>query len=95
MIYVQQKLGISERRACKALGQSRGLQRRVRKRKGDEEVLIGEMTALAVRYGRYGYKRITAMLMRAGRSITSASSACGGLRVSRFPSDIKREAVFI
>ena len=51
MIYVQQKLGITERRACRALGQSRGLQRRVRKRPEDEEALIAEMTALAVRYG--------------------------------------------
>lgn len=69
MIYVQQKLGLTERRACKALGQSRGLQRRVRKRPEDEEVLIGEMTALAVRYGRYGYKRITAMLKSAGWAV--------------------------
>ncbi|MCB9976949.1 MAG: hypothetical protein H6858_05050 [Rhodospirillales bacterium] len=72
MIYVQQKLGISERRACKALGQSRGLQRRVRKRPEDEEVLIGEMTALAVRpervlYGRWNATR-TAKLKNARQS---------------------------
>ena len=69
MIYVQQKLGITERRACRALGQSRGLQRRCAKRPEDEEALIAEMTALAVRYGRYGYKRITAMLRASGWAV--------------------------
>ncbi len=59
---MQQKLGITERRACKALGQSRGLQRRPLKRARDEEALTADIIKLAARYGRYGYKRITALL---------------------------------
>ena len=62
MIYVQQKLGVTERRACKAIGQSRGLQRRKPVRPDDEEVLTAGIIRLATRYGRYGYKRITALL---------------------------------
>jgi len=59
---VQQKLGITERRACVALGQSRGLQRRKPVRPDDEEALTADIIKLARRYGRYGYKRITALL---------------------------------
>ena len=62
MIYVQQRLGITERRACSALGQSRGTQRKEAKRPDDEERLTADIIRLARRYGRYGYKRITALL---------------------------------
>ena len=65
-MYAQQKLGITERRACSALGQSRGLQRRKPLRTDDEEALTAAMTALAIQYGRYGYKRITALLRTEG-----------------------------
>lgn len=66
MIYAQQKLGISERRACKALGQSRGNQRREAVRQDDEEALRADIIRLARLYGRYGYKRITALLRASG-----------------------------
>lgn len=66
MIYAQQKLGISERRACKALGQSRGNQRRESIRQDDEEALRADIIRLARLYGRYGYKRITALLRASG-----------------------------
>ena len=62
MIYAQQKLGVTERRACAALGQSRGLQRRTKIRPDDEEALTADIIRLASQYGRYGYKRITALL---------------------------------
>jgi len=45
-----------------ALGQSRGLQRRKPVRPDDEEALTADIIKLARRYGRYGYKRITALL---------------------------------
>ncbi len=63
---MQQKLGIAERRACKALGQSRGTQRRTPKRGSDEAALTSDITKLALQYGRYGYKRITALLRTQG-----------------------------
>ncbi len=59
---MQQKLGVTERRACAALGQSRGLQRRKPTRPDDEEALTADIIKLARQYGRYGYKRITALL---------------------------------
>lgn len=62
MIYAQQKLGLSERRVCKTLGQSRGLHRRKRVRADDETTLTSDIIRLATKYGRYGYKRITALL---------------------------------
>lgn len=62
MVYAQQKLGISERRACQALGQSRGLQRRKVIGANDEPALTEDIIKLATKYGRYGYKRITALL---------------------------------
>src|SRR5208282_3561874 len=44
------------------LGQSRGLQRRHAVSAGDEAELTEDIIRLATRYGRYGYKRITALL---------------------------------
>ncbi len=69
MIFVQQKLGITERRACVALGQSRGLQRRRPTRPDDEEALTADIIKLARQYGRYGYKRITALLRVTGWAV--------------------------
>jgi transposase InsO family protein len=69
VIYVQQKLDVSERRACLALGQSRGLQRRAPIRGDEEAVLIEDIIRLATQYGRYGYKRITALLRVEGWSV--------------------------
>jgi len=66
VIYAQQKLGITERRACSALGQSRGLQRRTALRGDDEAALTADIIALARKYGRYGYKRINALLRTQG-----------------------------
>ena len=54
MVLVQRQLGVSERRACRVLGQARSTQRRRPKVKEDEEALredevmlggIGEMAA--------------------------------------------------
>ena len=57
---------VSERRACRVLGQSRSTQRRVLHVPDDEPLLVKRMTELATQYGRYGYRRITAMLCREG-----------------------------
>jgi len=63
---VNAKLGVSERRACRVLGQARSTQRHVAKVSDDEPHLVRDMIWLATRFGRYGYRRITAMLRRAG-----------------------------
>ncbi len=55
---------ISERRACRALGQPRSSQRYTAKIRDDEASLTARIVALASEYGRYGYRRITALLQR-------------------------------
>ena len=60
------RYGMSERHACRLLGQSRGTQRYEPMRRADEDRLTAAMVALASEYGRYGYKKITAMLQRSG-----------------------------
>jgi len=57
---------ISERRICKALRQPRSTQRYKRKIKDDEEELRKSIIDLATRYGRYGYRMITALLKNDG-----------------------------
>jgi putative transposase len=59
-------MGVSERRACQVLEQPRSTQRHVRKVPEDEERLVGQIVSLATRYGRYGYRRITALLRNDG-----------------------------
>ena len=48
------RLGVSERRACRALGQHRSVQRHAARPRPDEEALTAEIVALAGAYGRYG-----------------------------------------
>jgi putative transposase len=57
---------VSERRACRVLGQHRSTQRKIAKTPDDEAALTADITALALQYGRYGYRRITALLHQAG-----------------------------
>ena len=57
-------LHISERRACRVLGQPRATQRRVPVPSSKEDALSERIIELATRYGRYGYRRITALLRR-------------------------------
>ena len=60
------ELGSSERRACKVLGQPRSTQRYRPRVADDEERLVKRLVELATQYGRYGYRRITALLRREG-----------------------------
>jgi helix-turn-helix protein len=63
---VRALLGVSERRACAVLGQRRSSQRYVRQAPGDEAALAAAIVALASEFGRYGYRRMSALLNRAG-----------------------------
>ena len=56
MVQVRQRLGVSERRACRVLGQARSTQRRIPKRSEDEEALREDVVKVARRFGRYGYR---------------------------------------
>jgi len=55
-------MAVSERRACQVLGQARTTQRRDLSLLSDEKELTHDIIDLATRYGRYGYRRITALL---------------------------------
>jgi transposase InsO family protein len=65
-MHVRQRLGVSERRACRVLGQARSTQRRTPKAQPDEEALRADVTRLAERFGRYGYRMVTGMLRAEG-----------------------------
>jgi putative transposase len=60
------ELSVSERRACRVLGQSRSTQRHRPVPSPGEQQLRSRIIELAREYGRYGYRRITAMLWREG-----------------------------
>jgi transposase InsO family protein len=64
--HVVAELDISERFACKVLGQHRSTQRRVPRAADDEAALAECIVGLARQYGRYGYRRITALLRAEG-----------------------------
>jgi putative transposase len=63
---VRESYQVSERHACRLLGQSRGTQRYEVIYRSDEDVLTREIVALASEYGRCGYRRITALLRDRG-----------------------------
>ena len=57
---------MSERRACRTLGQHRSTQRKVPCGRPDEERLTADIIDLATQYGSYGYRPVTALLNQAG-----------------------------
>ncbi len=57
---------MSERRACRVVGQCRATQQYVPTQTDDEDRLRTRIIALAHEYGRYGYRRITALLHQEG-----------------------------
>lgn len=61
-----QRYGVSERFACRALGVHRSTVRRPLKRAEDEEALTQDILRLSQQYGRYGSRRITALLKAEG-----------------------------
>ena len=63
---VQAVLDVSERRACRVIGQPRATQRYEKQQADDEEQLREQIVYLASKYGRYGYRRVTALLQEAG-----------------------------
>ena len=60
--HIRDKLGVSERRACQALGQHRSTQRKPPQGREDEARLTEDIITLARHYGRYGYRKIAELL---------------------------------
>jgi putative transposase len=65
-VHVRSRLAVSERRACRIIGQARSTQRRRRQVRDDEAALTSAIERLATQYGRYGYRRIRRMLVDEG-----------------------------
>jgi putative transposase len=61
-----QALDVSERRACRVVGLPRSTQRYNKRPADDEEYLTERIIELASQYGRYGYRRVTALLRNEG-----------------------------
>ncbi len=66
MVHVQQKFDLPERRVCRYLEQPRSTQRRRPVVPDDEKALTADIVRLAGKYGRYGYRRVTALLKAEG-----------------------------
>jgi hypothetical protein len=72
------KYQVSERWACRQLGQCRDTQPYTPIWRVDEETLTAAIVALGSHYGRSGYRRVTALLNQAGFKV-------GNDRVQRTP----------
>ena len=72
--------GVSERFACRVLGQHRSTQRKIAKTPDNEAALTADIVELTTRYGRYGYRQITALLREAGLVVNfkRVERICGG-----------------
>ena len=90
MQYVRDSVGsqrVSERRACRVLGQPRSTQRRKRLVPSDEPGLVKRMVEMASQYGRYGYRRVTALLRAEGFPVNHkrVDPPAGGLEGLKVP----------
>ena len=84
---VREKYPVTERQACRILGQSRTTQRYQPIRRDDEAPLTASVIRLAGQYGRYGYRRVTALLHAEGWHVNDRVPARGvrALRSTRLP----------
>jgi len=64
-----EKYNISERRACRAVGQPRNTQRYKLRKLPDEDELTHRILELAFKYGSYGSRMITAFLKQEGWTV--------------------------
>jgi hypothetical protein len=82
VIHARQAHGMSERLACRVVKQPRGTQRYRPTQRDDEDALTQAIVTLAAQYGRYGYRRITALLKRTGWRVgktgLNGSGSCPG-----------------
>lgn len=65
-MHVHDTLKVSERRACKVLGQYRSTQSHRHRIYDEEEQLTNRIIELAATYRRYGYRLITGLLQNEG-----------------------------
>ena len=82
---VQDVLGVSERRACRVIGQPRSTQRYEKRSADDEEQLRMRIVDLASQYGRYP-------VPSAQSSVNCTGYWTGWLSAGRSPAPIRRLA---
>jgi putative transposase len=68
---VKKKFEISERRACRAIGQPRSTQRYPSRKENRDRPLVEKMIALSNKNPRYGYRRVWALLRREGWNVNA------------------------
>ena len=68
MRHVQQKLSVSERRACTVIDQPRSTQRYHPKKPEKDKALTNQLHQISSKHPRYGYRRAAALLRREGWS---------------------------
>jgi len=68
--YIKQQCEYSERRICRALGISRSAVRYEPQPRLDEPALTSAIVGLAAQYGRYGYRRVHALLASQGWQVS-------------------------
>ena len=66
MMFVVRELHVSERRACKTIGQLRSTYRYEPKPNPEREKLRDRVVAVASEYSRYGYRKVTDILNMEG-----------------------------
>jgi transposase InsO family protein len=64
--HVQRTLHVSERRACRVLGQPRSTQRYPAKRPDQDRILVKAIDGLRRKHPRFGYRRIRRELVKTG-----------------------------
>jgi putative transposase len=64
--HLQGAFGVSQRRACRVLGQPRSTQRQAPKPREGEQRLVARILELVRQHPRYGYRRVWALLRREG-----------------------------
>lgn len=77
---LQRRFGVSERRACQVASQPRAVQRYIPTVRADEDALTQAIVAHAAEYGRYGYRRVTDLLIprESGHQSSAESGALVG-----------------
>ena len=69
MEHLQQRFEVSERRACRVVGQLRSSQRYVSVKVGKDAALVERMVTLSTENPPYGYRRVWALLGREGWAV--------------------------
>jgi transposase InsO family protein len=67
--HAQRQVEVSERRACRTLGQPRATQRYQRRSREPDTALANELRRLSAEHPRAGYRMATALLRQGGRKI--------------------------